>query len=613
MTTRKATVDEIRRETWSREALFDRATLKTDERTVDLAFSSELAYERWWGVEILSHDADAVTLDRLNNGANVLVNHDAGDWVGVVENARIDGDRKGRATVRFGNSERAREVWQDVRDGILRSVSVGYSIDDMQVTRQGGKDGPDEYTVTRWTPYEISLVTIPADPGVGVGRSASPAAAQAASPRQEDIMSQQENAAASVTAESVTPELKKIDGVAIEQRRKESILKLCKANHIDTRVEEHWIKTGASLDQVSDELLVILEERSKAASTPAMLGMEKKDVRRYSVLKALRAVMSKDWSRAGLELEAHKSIMSRGALNPRSESSFFVPMDVQVRDMTAAGVSGSNYLVATDNLAGSFIEMLRNESVVLSLGATRLTGLQGNVTIPRQTAASTAYWLASDGVTQITESQPTIGQVTLSPKNVAALTEISHQLMQQSDPSAEQLVMTDLSRVLALAADVAALRGSGGSGQPQGIVGTSGIGAFDTDSSDTYGDILDPQNDVAAANALRPGCAYVADPASAILLMKRQRFSSTDTPLWDGSLLAGMMAGFPCRATNQMSANTMIFGWWPSLIMAEWGVLELMVNPFSDFTRGLSAIRAWYTMDVALRYPAAFSYDATVA
>jgi HK97 family phage major capsid protein/HK97 family phage prohead protease len=602
-------IDEIRGKPQAREATFDRASANTEARTVDLAFSSEAPYERWWGIEVLSHDRSAVNLERIANGANVLVNHDPNDYVGVIEAARVDDDRRGRATVRFGRSARAEEVWRDVQDGILRSVSVGYTIDDMKST--GSKQGTDEYTVTRWTPYEISLVTIPADASVGVGRSAS-AAAHAASTTEEVTMTTQDNAAASVTAETVTPEKPKIDAIAIEQRRKEAIVKLCKGNHIDGRVEEHWIKTGASLEQVSDELLVILEERGKAASTPAHLGMEKKDVRRYSVLKALRATLSKDWSRAGLELEAHKAIMQRGALNPRSENSFFVPMEIQVRDMTSAGVSGSNYLVATDNLAGSFVELLRNESVVMGLGATRLSGLQGNVTIPRQTAASTAYWLASES-TQITESQPTIGQITLSPKNVAALTELSHQLMQQSDPSAEQLVMTDLARVLALAADVAALRGSGGSGQPTGITQTSGIGTFDTDSTNTYADVLDPQSDVAAANALRPGCAYVADPASAVLLMQRQRFSSTDTPLWDGSLLRGMMAGFPAISTNQMSANTMLFGWWPSLILAEWGVLELMVNPYSDFTRGLSAIRAWYTMDVALRYPAAFSYDSTVA
>jgi HK97 family phage major capsid protein len=608
-------LDDIRGKPQVREALFDRASANTETRTIELAFSSEAPYERWWGIEVLSHDRAAVNLERIGNGANVLVNHVPGDYVGVIESARVDDDRRGRAAVRFGRSARAEEVFRDVQDGILRSVSVGYTIDDMTPVRAGKNGAPDEYTVTRWTPYEISLVTIPADASVGVGRSASPPAAPSASSAGELKMSEHQNAAAGASAESSAPELPKIDGIAIEQRRKEAIVKLCKGNHIDARVEEHWIKTGASLEQVSDELLVILEERGKASSTPAMLGMEKKDVRRYSVLKALRAMLAKDWSRAGLELEAHKAIMSRGALNPRSENSFFVPMDVQVReqrDMTAAGVSGSNYLIGTENLASSFVEMLRNESVVLQLGATRLTGLAGNVTIPRQTAASTAYWLASES-TQITESQPTIGQITLSPKNVAALTEISHQLMQQSDPSAESLVMTDLARVLALAADVAALRGSGGSGQPQGIVGTSGVGAFDTDSSSTYADILDPQNDVAGANALRPGCAYVADPASAILLMQRQRFSSTDTPLWDGSLLRGTMAGFPAVSTNQMSANTMLFGWWPSIIMAEWGVLELMVNPYSDFTRGLSAIRAWYTMDVAMRYPAAFSYDSSVA
>lgn len=175
------------------------------------------------------------------------------------------------------------------------------------------------------------------------------------------------------------------------------------------------------------------------------------------------------------------------------------------------------------------------------------------------------------------------------------------------------MVMNDLAQVLALAVDVSCLRGSGSSGQPHGIVGTSGVGSFDTDATNTFSDVLDPQVDVMSANALRPGCAYVADPASAALLMGRSRFASTDTPIWDGSLLEGTMAGFPCKATNQMGANTMLFGLWPSIIVAEWGQLEVMVNPYSDFTRGLSAVRAWYAIDTGMRYPAAFSYDASVA
>lgn len=590
--------------------------------------TSDLPLERWWGTEILSHEQSSVRLARINGGAApLLFNHNWDDPIGMLDNGRLEG---GRLVVdaTFFDTQRADEVRKMIEGG-LRNVSAGYEIHTMEESKG------NRFTATDWEPLEGSIVTVPADPGVGIGRAkdeqtkpvrvirAQPSSANPATTIGGTVMSDEKTAAASENAEiketkgkeSVTvtrQEAPKVDALKLEGDRKKAIQQLCRGNSIDSRVEDHWIKSGASLEHVADELLQILEERGKQSSAPAMLGMEKKEVRRYSVLRAMRATLSKDWSKAGLELDAHKAIMARGGLNPRSDNSFFVPMDVQVRDMTAAGASGSNYLVSTDNLAGSFIELLRNESVVLSLGATRLTGLQGNVTIPRQTAASTAYWLADEN-TAITESQPTIGQVTLTPKNVAALTEVSHQLMQQSDPSAEQLVLNDLGRVLALAADVAALRGSGSSGQPQGIVGTSGVGTFDTDATDPYGDVVAAQVDVGAANALRPGCAYVADLTSAKLLMGRQRFSSTDTPVWDGSLLNAMMAGFPARGTNQMSDNTMLFGLWPTLVIGEWGVLELMMNPYSDFTRGLSAIRAWYTMDVAMRYPAAFTYDATVA
>jgi HK97 family phage major capsid protein len=416
----------------------------------------------------------------------------------------------------------------------------------------------------------------------------------------------------------ITREAPRVDVELFETDRQTTIRNMTQAENIPPDLIAHWIKSGTPVKEVSADILRIKEKRNTDASKSALVGMERKEINRYSLLRALRASQSKDWTKAGLELEAHRYIMDRDARNPRTGESFFVPLDVQMRghqaqrDMTAAGSSGSAFLVSQDNLAGSFVELLRNQSVVMSLGATRLSGLVGNVTIPRQTGASTAYWLANEN-TQITESQPSLGQITLQPKNVAALTEISHQLMFQADPSAEQLVINDLSRVLALAADVAALRGSGTNGQPQGIVGTTGVGSFTTDGTNTYADVVGAQEDVFAANALGPGCAYVADATSAALLMGRSRFASTDTPIWDGSLYQATMAGFPARASNQMGSSTMLFGLWPSLIIAEWGVLEVMLNPYSDFTRGLSAIRAWYTMDVALRYPAAFTYDATVA
>jgi phage head maturation protease len=144
-------------------------TLDAEARTVELAFSSEEPYARWWGDEILDHESQSVRLGRLNGGGAVLVNHDTDDQVGVVEKAWIGGDRKGRAVVRFGKSARAAEIFQDVQDGIRKLVSVGYWIHGMQLESSVGD--VDTYRVNDWEPLEVSIVAVPADPSVGVGRA----------------------------------------------------------------------------------------------------------------------------------------------------------------------------------------------------------------------------------------------------------------------------------------------------------------------------------------------------------------------------------------------------------------------------------------------------------
>lgn len=130
-----------------------------ESRTVELAFSSEAEVERWFGVEVLSHADGAMRTERLENGAAVLWNHDWDDQVGVVESIEIGDDRRGRAVVRFGKSARASEMFQDVLDGIIRHVSVGYRVHAVEVEQRKGM--PDLVTVTDWEPYEISLVSVP--------------------------------------------------------------------------------------------------------------------------------------------------------------------------------------------------------------------------------------------------------------------------------------------------------------------------------------------------------------------------------------------------------------------------------------------------------------------
>jgi HK97 family phage major capsid protein len=362
------------------------------------------------------------------------------------------------------------------------------------------------------------------------------------------------------------------------------------------------IQAGHTVEMFQAE---VLRSLAKQPLPTAAIGLTAQEGKRYSVLRAIRALTDKDWTNAGFERECHQAILKRSGMGEAPNNGFFVPYEVQKRDMTAGTANAGGVLVATDNLASSFIDLLRNRAVVAQLGATMLSGLVGNVTIPKQTGGGTAYWLTNEA-TPITESQQTLGQLSMTPKNVGAYTEISRQLMMQSSPAADMLVMNDLSRVLALAIDLAALEGSGASGQPTGISNTGSIGAV-TGTSLAYAGILEFQTDVAAANALAGNCAYVTTPAVAALLATRQRFSSTDTPLWNGNVLDGTMSGFRAMSTNQLTAASMIFGDFSQVVIGEWGMLELALNPYANFTAAISGVRAIQTVDVGIRYAGAFS------
>jgi HK97 family phage major capsid protein/HK97 family phage prohead protease len=606
--------------------------VRKDEGATRITFaaSSETPVERWFGDEVLSHDKKAVRLDRAKRGAMpLLFNHNMDDPVGIVEAARIE-DKRLVVDAKLFETERGKE-FAAMLDGGLRNVSIGYRINVVEEDKKTNR-----FTATDWEPYEVSIVTVPADPTVGIGRQLagdefevrmiraevpSTQSAQAAGVRS---MSKPDNAAAGESAEkktetSVEVTRDEVDVVKLEADRRAAIANLCRAYNLDDRYAQHWMNSRKSFREITDEVVKIVAERSKDETSVTFLDLSKKEKQRYSLLRALRASISKDWSKAGLELECNKEVSTRLNRIPRAETSFFVPLDVMMRDlpmatkrdMTVAGVSGSNYLVSTDNQPGSFIELLRNRSVALRMGVQRLSGLQGNVTIPKMTAGNTGYWLADEN-TAITESQPTIAQLALSPKNVAALTELSHQLLQQSSPDAEQLVLTSIARDIGLAVDVGILRGSGSAGQPTGIVTTAGIGSVSGTSLAAAG-VLEFQSDVAANNALEPGCGYVTTAAVAALLAARPELPSTGTErLWKGNLLNGSLFDFPAMTSQQMTAATMLFGWWQSVILAEWGVLELMTNPFSDFTRGLTAVRGWYACDVGVRYAGAWSYATTI-
>ena len=154
-----------------------REAVNVEARTVELAFSSEEPYERWFGIEVLSHAKGAIRLARLQNRGAVLMDHNTRDQIGVVESVELGTDRVARAVVRFGKSERAEEIFQDVQDGIRAHVSVGYMVHSWKV-EEGKGDAPSTYTALDWEPLEISIVSVPADPTVGIGRGLTDEQAQ---------------------------------------------------------------------------------------------------------------------------------------------------------------------------------------------------------------------------------------------------------------------------------------------------------------------------------------------------------------------------------------------------------------------------------------------------
>lgn len=651
----------------SRQTTLQRATPPSDapppdpaaDIVVSIAFASDTPYERWWGIEILDCSPEAVRLDRLNDGAALLYNHNWDDLRGhhVPKSVTADGHVV-RGDVIISWACDAGKTIALVTGNHLTKASVGYEVHAVveQTTSKTGKalsrnldgclfgrvlercqretpgdlaafrraldhaagsfdraaDAPATYRVIDWEPLENSLVTVPADATVGVGRMAdrdtappkSPAgdAGPTHSPGEKNVTTEIAAIEAAAAAAATAAALKRIKNI-------EDLAK--QFEHFELGdLPAQAIRNGVSAEDFTKQLMAHVAQRGNPW-TPE-IGLSKKETKRYSIVKAIRAMLSSDWSQAGLEREASVAFADKAqqaGIQRQAENSFFLPLEIQRRDMTVGTATAGGNLVATELRPQDFIELLRNATLLKALGARTLGGLIGNVDIPKQTGAGTGYWLSTEA-TAITESNQTIGLLQLRPKVLGAYTETSRLLLQQSTPDADTMIMEDLAKVLGIALDAAGIN-TGGSGAPVGILGTGSIGAF-TGTSLGLAALLNAQTDLASANALNAKCAYLTTPTVASLLAQRQRFASTDTPLWVGNILEGTVLGFKAASSNQVPADTAIFGDFSQLIFAEWGVLEIATNPYANFPAGITGIRAFLTADVGVRIPGAFSSANTI-
>jgi HK97 family phage major capsid protein/HK97 family phage prohead protease len=567
------------------------AFAEMDDRTYEFPFSSETPVARYFGNEVLSHETKAADLSRLNDGAPLLFNHDVDRVIGVVEAARIDENlKRGYARVRFSNNSFAQEVLADVKDGILRNVSFGYSIDKME------ERGSGNFVATAWSPYEVSLVAIGADPTIGIGRSlllTDTAASAAPTPDPLPNM------------ESATPDLAVVRAEAAEAERSRiaQISALCD-KHQMADLGQQLVESGRSIDEaraaVLDKLNIPMET---VTMQTAEIGLSATESRSFSFLRAINYLANPaDRSAreaAGFEIEASEAAAQKLG---RQSRGITIPQDVLRRDLNVGTATAGGNLVATELDAGSFIELLRNASALDQAGATVLTGLTGNVAIPRQSGAGTAYWVAESGAPS--ESQQTIDQVSLTAKTVAAYVDYSRRLMIQSSIDVENMVRADLATVLALKIDLAGLYGTGSNSEPLGLKLTTGVGTESfTAATPTFAEVVALESDIATANALLGSPVYLMNAAMRGGLKTKAKDAGSGLFVMEG----GEVNGYQGILSNQVASNDLWFGNFADLIIGYFSGLDLMVDPYTNSTSGTVRVVAMQDVDIAVRHPQSFS------
>lgn len=629
------TADQLRGQV--RSAVFERSD-DQDSSVIRFPVASDTPIQRWYGQEILSHKPGAMVMGERQKTLPLLFNHNRDKLLGVVEKLDQD-EHRTYATVRFSSSEEGQKAKAMVDERVLVNCSFQYEILDYDMVR--GEDPDDDQLIaTSWEIYEVSLVTIPADSNVGVYRDfetnlkenkmAIRGQENSENKVNDSEQQERENVREAAIAEARRVEAERENVRKSERQRIENIYSLCRQFNIEDSERENMIRSNESIENIRSHVLDLLGKRSAAPVGVASrgisedIGLTAAERSNFNLVRALNAALTGDWSKAGFEREVSQTLAKRSG---RETTGFFMPSDVTMQRDTTPGyfvgqpTQGGN-LVSTDLRTGSFIDLLRAKAMVTRMGATVISGLVGNVEIPRQTGASTTYWLAEN--TAPTDSNATFDKVPLKPKTIGALSSVSRNLLLQSSMNVEAFVRNELAVSLALGIDLAALCGTGTDNQPTGIANMSGICTVEggtNGGSLTFDKLIDMETQVATANADVTNMYYLCNAAT-IGFLKKIKNTSGDY-IWKPITEAvrngfpGEVNGYAVGRSNQVrsglekgtskNCHEIYFGNWADLLIGEWGFLEIDVNRYGDaWKSGGVEIRALQTIDIAVRHPKSF-------
>lgn len=619
--------------------------LRVEERTdagLTFSFSSEAPVERWWGREILVHDADSMDLARMNDGGAWLWNHNRDVVLGVAEKAWLGDDRRLYVKTKWSpnTTEKGTEEYKrrkDIEAGITPNVSFAYEINDVRESSNG------DFHVTKWNVLEVSSVSVPADQTVGLGRAqgdtentAAPSTSQAAIQASTTTLEAKQTAERGADTPQDPPlmdtniNVQEVQNAArqSERERVSAIRAMCDQHQVGNDLAERLINDDATLDQAREAVLGQLGRTRKEFQGrvhddgAASIGLTPTEVKRYSLMNVIRHLADPTdrgaREAAAFELECSKAAESKLG---RAAKGIVMPWDVMAAPMQRAPqsvgtASSGGYVVDTQLLTGSFIDLVRNRSALLGLNVTTLTGLVGNVDIPKKTGSTTAYWVGED--VAVSETNITLGQLSMTPKSLGGYVDITRRLMLQQSMDVEAMVRADLAESIALAIDYSGVYGTGGSSALLGIKNVTGVGT-ETLTSDAntnksiggttyyfgnFADYVNMETTVSVANLDVASMFYVGNAHVRGALKQTLRNANSEMMIWENN----EVNGYGARVSNQLIGSTVLFGDFSQAIFGFWSGVDITVDPYTNSTKGTTRIVAFQDVDFGLRNPAAFVF-----
>ncbi len=634
----------------------------TDE-TLTFSFSSEAPVDRWFGREILVHEEGAMDLSRMNDGAPWLWNHERNTVLGVVEKGWLGDDRRLYSTVRWSpnTTERGSEEWkrrQDIEAGITRNVSFAY-----EILKVEERKGDPAFYVTEWNVLEVSSVSVPADQTVGLGRAMDdpwvepeikaadpePAPEPAVDPepdQKQEVHSLTPQAAERtdtpvqtlMTTETINVEEVAQSARIAERERVATIRGMCDQFQLP-ELAEKLINDDASIDAARAVVMeqvgmrkVEFQGRVHNAGN-AELGLSKREIKRFSLCRLLLHMTEPTNARladaAGFELEVSRAAADLQArtLN-KSARGVLIPWEVlgvsraaQTPGQVVGTFGDGGALVGTDRLDAQFIDLIRNRSAFLNSGLTMLSGLEGNVEIPKKLSSSQYYFVGENA--DVPNSKLTFGLVNMVPRTIGVRVPISRRMMLQSSPDIDNLVRLDMAESVALGMDSTIGYGTGSNGQPLGIINTTGIGSVTLTNGKTkpfpvslggaptslvcgeWDNYVDLETELAIDNLDDGSMRYIMNSVVKGALKQTLRASAagSDYIMTD----AGQVNGYPVTVSNQMQLNDVLFGNFADCVVGMWSGLDLIVDSFTQAASGQTILNVHQDFDVAVRRPQSFA------